>query len=508
MEASQTTPGTGPINGGNGPPDEGLSSLRAILLREAQARIAELEAETTAAEIRQQELQQEIEYLGRSLAGLEGRVSAESAAFYPRIEERFPQLTQLAADATPDQMAEALAPVFGQAARLNIEKSPDELVGVLSPIIFNLVVRVIRDAIRDLQRQIDARLQSAFSRQRSLRLLLARLQGVSSAELALRDALPGEIREIFLIQRGSGLLMAHESTGAGSIDSDLISGMLTAIRHFVNDSFETGDSSSELDEIQYGDQRIIIRGGSDIYIAVVVSGVEPAGFRAQLWQLVTQLEGQYPQRLATYNGDPASLPADLTSQLTDWRVAVSRDSQPAPMPATSKRVLLGLGCGGLVILVMGLFYLWFTIRLLPVALAAYRPTLTATTTLTPTPTATATPTPTSTPTATPGATATRTPTPTATPTATSVPPTATPTLTPAPTLTPTPAFFFTTNPVFARQSPSLNAPIIGAIETTTPVFLLGHTSDWIEVEWDAGILGVKQGWVPERYINLAGAAPP
>lgn len=508
MEASQATSGTSLNNGENGTPDEGLSNLRAILLRETQARIAQLEAEAVGAVTDRQALQQQIERLEHSLANLEGRVSAESATFYPRIEQRFPELTQIATDSTPAQMAEALAPVFGKAARLNIEKSPDELVGALSPIIVNLVVRVIRDAIHDLQRQIDARLQSAISSQRSLRLLVARLQGVSSAELTLRDALPGEIREIFLIQRGSGLLIAHESGGTGSVDSDLISGMLTAIRDFVNDSFEASDSASELDEIQYGDQRIIIRSGTEIYIAVVINGVEPEGFRAQLWQLVTQLEGRYRPRLAAYSGDPATLPADLPQWLTDWRESVSHNPKPSPMPATSKKVLLGLGCGGLLILALSVFYLWFTIRLLPVALADYRPTWTPTASLTPTPSATTTPTPTATPTVPPTATATATPEPTHTPTATSAPPTAAPTATPLPTLTPTPAFFFTTNPVFARQAPSLNAPINGAIETTTPVYLLERINGWAEVEWDAGPLGIKRGWVPEKYVNLAGVTTP
>ena len=54
---------------------------------------------------------------------------------------------------------------------------------------------------------------------------------------------------------------------------DLISGMLIAIRDFVDHSFgHLPTKDKELDEIKYGDERIIIQSGRAAYLAVVITG--------------------------------------------------------------------------------------------------------------------------------------------------------------------------------------------------------------------------------------------
>lgn len=55
---------------------------------------------------------------------------------------------------------------------------------------------------------------------------------------AFRTALPFKVEEVFVIHRESGLLLHHETRDPASMsDSDLISGMLTAIRDFAQDAF-------------------------------------------------------------------------------------------------------------------------------------------------------------------------------------------------------------------------------------------------------------------------------
>ncbi len=477
----------------NGKHERDLHALRNILLRGAQAQIAALEAETATQAAYIQQLEQE-------LSALRQRLEQTQAQLLPQVEQELPHLAHTAAEKDPEAMARAIAPVLGKAARLNTQQAPGELVGALAPIILETVAQVIRDAMHDLQRQIDARLQTLITQRRGLRTLYARLQGVSPAELALRDALPFAIREIFLIQNGSGLLMAHYSAGAESTDSDLISGMLTAIRDFVHDSFQTQPQAAagELDEIQYGDQKILLRSGPYAYLAVVISGVEPEGFHTRLYQFILALHHQAGAALAAYTGDPASLP-DLGPALSAWaQWAAAPPSSPSLTPA-SRRVLAGLGCLTLFALGLGIFYLWFTVRLLPLAWPGP-----ATATLTPTPTATVTPTPTPTPMLTAAATPTLRPSATPSPTATathrpSPTPSRPPTLTPFPT--PSPAPLYPIAPVFVRAAPDLAAPIVGAIPAGTSVRLLAVQDDWAQVAWDAGFLGLKEGWLRSRYLN-------
>ena len=174
-----------------------------------------------------------------------------------------------------------LTPVLGDAIRTSIRDHRQEMIEALYPIIGQLVVRAVSEAIRDLARGIDQRMRMSFSPAVVWRRVQARLQGVSAAELALRDALPFMVAEIFLIHRTSGLLLLHISwqSEIDTADADLIGGLLTAIRDFVQEAFGRGQEE-QLDEIHYGDLRILIEAASEVYLGVVVEGVEPAGFPA------------------------------------------------------------------------------------------------------------------------------------------------------------------------------------------------------------------------------------
>ena len=113
--------------------------------------------------------------------------------------------------------------------RVQIRDSRQDMIDALYPIIGGTVQRAIAEFARDLQRNIDNRLRSTFGPRGILRSLFARLRGVSPAELAMRDALPFQIRQVFIIQHGSGLLVAHSGSEDGDeMDTDLVSAMLTA----------------------------------------------------------------------------------------------------------------------------------------------------------------------------------------------------------------------------------------------------------------------------------------
>lgn len=225
-------------------------------------------------ENRQRDLALQVEILRR-------KAQADSEGLLARLTPIFSDLIGRQIRDSREEMAEALGPVMGEAIRVQIRDSRRDMVEALYPVIGETVQRAVGEFAREFQHNIDARLKAAFGPEGLLRTLSARLRGISPGELALRDVLPFNIREIFLIQRESGMLLAHSHPGTSDIsDSDLISGMLTAIRDFVYTSFSHGDDTEELDEIQYGRQKIIIQSGRVAYLAVVIIGVEPEGFNA------------------------------------------------------------------------------------------------------------------------------------------------------------------------------------------------------------------------------------
>ena len=135
-----------------------------------------------------------------------------------------------------------VTPVLGDVIGRTIHDSRKDMVEALYPVIGESVQRAVGEFTKEFQRNIDARLKAAFGPRGMLRTAAARMRGVSPAQLALRDSLPFSIREMFLIQHGSDLLLAHSHPGSTEVaDSDLISGVLTVIRDFVRDSFGYGD---------------------------------------------------------------------------------------------------------------------------------------------------------------------------------------------------------------------------------------------------------------------------
>lgn len=203
-----------------------------------------------------------------------------------------------------EALIEILSPIIMYAIAERVRESKDEVAEALYPAIGKSITRAVREAIRDLARTIDTKMRQGLN---SPKQLIQRwgmvMRGVDPQTAALRDMLPFEIQEIFLIHRDTGLLVHHLSNTNTLTDADLISGMLTAIRAYVRDSFGSSTDGS-LDAISYGDLRIVIEEGSIAYVAVVLQGTEPAGYQTHMREQVTSLHTELGSELRSYTGDP------------------------------------------------------------------------------------------------------------------------------------------------------------------------------------------------------------
>jgi osmotically-inducible protein OsmY len=96
----------------------------------------------------------------------------------------------------------------------------------------------------------------------------------------------------------------HESSAhSDSNDADLISGMLTAIKNFVAESFKDESGDQNLYEIQYGDSRIILERGRYTYLSIVAKGNEPVNFDDELTDLNNDIHKKYHKDLRSFNGE-------------------------------------------------------------------------------------------------------------------------------------------------------------------------------------------------------------
>jgi len=480
---------------------EELESIQAILFSQERERIRVLEerAET----FRQQALTQleNLQDQSRALSEELQQAQAELGGQVETLRQAQDDLDGLVERLTPtigemighsirnsrDVMAEALGPIMGEAIRVQIRDSRKEMVDALYPVIGETVQKSLAEFARELQQNIDARLRSTFGFRETIGMFVARIRGVSSAQLTLRQALPFAIKEIFLVQRESGLLLAHSHLETKeATDADLVSSMLTAIRDFVRDSYGGGQEGGELDEIQYGTQRIILVTGLTAYLAVVITGIEPEGFRAKLRDYLTELHVRHGRALREYNGDPAQIP-NFSPQLYALSQSESEVHSPRPLSRVQKWIIAAAILGSLACLALSCFYLQFTVALLPVA---FPPTATITATMTPSATSTSLPT----------ATSTATMTPTASPTSTATP-------SPFPSATPAAQFVFTRGNVWVRSLPQDELQPFTAVTSETPLQVLETKGDWVLISWQLPGGQSVQGWIPATWLSDPALSP-
>ncbi|WP_420631154.1 hypothetical protein [Candidatus Leptofilum sp.] len=510
-----------------------LRSAQSILLARERERIRALEEELAtyrASESTIEELQEKIEQLEAKLLQVERAYENQlldlqtnisvlnyknfgrSESLLSRLSPVFSRLIGKRIEEDREEMAKTFSPIMGEAIRTQIRNSRQDMIDAIYPIIGASVQKSVAETLREIQRNIDVRLRQTTGD--VWRQLIARIRGVSPSELALRDAIPFEIEQLFFIQRDTGLLLATYPAEDAELSSGMISGMLTAIRQFARDSFGRGRTDTDLDEIQYGDDRIIIQGGQYAYLAAVIHGIEPAGFRGKLQTFVSELHLQHEAELRAYAGDPDTLPP-LDAELANFiEIVADRQQQRKPLSRLQRWFIFIFGIGGVLFLALSCFYLQFTLALLPVAFPTQTPTSTPTATNTPTvtPSSTHTPiptntpsptlTPTLTPTNTPTFTPTFTPTPTHTPTNTPSPTnTPTPTVTLTPSLTPTPISALMIGNVFTLSEPRLFTPRTGEVIEGTAVTIVAVYDDWAKIQWiDQN--GLQEGWVLLQWIDL------
>ncbi len=415
-----------------------------------------------------------------------------------------------------DQIARAISPVIGEAIRRQVYEARDDIVDALYPIIGQTINKAMGEAIQELARTVDSRMRQSMRPQNTIKRWSARLRGVSAAEYRLRDALPFTIKEIFLIQRESGLLIHHLSAEPEAAqDRDLVSGMLTAIRDFAREAFGQG-KSGELGAIEYESQHILLQGGGAAYLALVITGVEPPGFREKMRRALIPIHEQHYDSLKNFDGSDEIL-LETAEKVLLATFPISPTALQGPLSRFQRFILLSLFlmivlppflvCGWWIWRVENTMAILLVPSPTPTATFTPTPTPTHTATTTPTPTFTPTPTSTHTPTSTntPTPTATFTPTPTSTPTTT---PSATSTSTATPTLSPFTGVMV--GNVFLRDIPSSEIEGTGLVAPLgAPVEVLAQYDNWYRVRVvipeEDGIQVV--GWVEDRWITLLKPIP-
>jgi outer membrane protein OmpA-like peptidoglycan-associated protein len=284
-------------------PDDPLSELRGLLLAADEAEVVRL----------QQRLEDP-----RSRAEDVSRVLPEAIAI--RSQE-------------DGQLTDALMPTVEEAIVRSARRNPEVLVDALFPVMGPAIRKSISNTLAEMLESLNQTLGQSFSAQGLKWRLEAWRTGKSFSEVVLLRTLLYRVEQVFLIHRKTGLLLQHVHTGgAGVADADMVSGMLTAIRDFVQDSFG-GKETEGLDAFQVGQFTIWVEQGPLAVLAGVIRGNPPRELRGVFTETIEKIHRDQARALADFEGEAA--PFERSRE--DMEACLKTQQQPGAAGVGRKR---------------------------------------------------------------------------------------------------------------------------------------------------------------------------
>lgn len=196
--------------------------------------------------------------------------------FYSHLEPYFGEKI----DDLRKRFPELFGPFITTAIKMQIRDSQDEVIDAMYPIMGKLVRKYIATEIEELGKKIDEQIQRAFSPEAWWERIKSFISGETYREPSVvTNALKPTLEEIFIIANDSGLLLGQYSFN-NLIDADMIAGMLTGIKSFVEHAFMKGPQ--EIQALEYDNYKIVVNSFPHYYMAFVVQGVLTHDLRSRI----------------------------------------------------------------------------------------------------------------------------------------------------------------------------------------------------------------------------------
>jgi OOP family OmpA-OmpF porin len=263
-----------PIEPGGALSDRPLEELRRLILGPFRGRL--------------DRLQHQVDHPPEIQPGDVGRVLPEAIAWRADRDKK---------------LALALEPVTATALHASIRKNRRVLVEALFPVMGPAIRKAVTAALQGMIQSLNQVLEYTLSL-RGLKWRLEALRtGKPLAEVVLLHTMLYQVEQVFLIHRRTGIVLQHAlAQNAVSQDPDLVSGMLTAIRDFVQDSFGAGKQDA-LNDLRVGERSIWIEQGPHALLAADIRGNPPPDVRTVLAEALDEIQFRKDGELEGFTGD-------------------------------------------------------------------------------------------------------------------------------------------------------------------------------------------------------------
>ena len=205
--------------------------------------------------------------------------------------------------AADPRFTHALTPPVERAITASVSRNPGPLADALFPVMGPAIRKAVAASLAAMVESLNRTLEQSVSWRSVVWRIEALRTGKSFGEIMLLHTLVYRVEQVFLIERTSGLLLQHVRAGTHEVrDVDLVSGMLTAIREFVQDSFRVADTDG-LEALKVGELSVWIEQGPHAVVAAVIRGVAPRTFRDTLQAALERIHLEFSDEFAQFKGD-------------------------------------------------------------------------------------------------------------------------------------------------------------------------------------------------------------
>jgi len=223
-----------------------------------------------------------------------------------RLAEMLPQVLELTTN-SQGEFSQPIQEFMAKSTLRSVKEDPQGFAEVMYPALVPAIRLMIVNSVRSLTRRLNTVIESTTTIQGLKWRFEAFRKGEAYSQVVMRKTLQYRVEQLYLIKSDSGVLIEHlVNENIGTIDSDAIAAMLSAIQSFVKDSFQSPEGDN-LNQITVGDLNVWLVHSPNATLACVVRGTIPYHLRDQLESAQDSIFSKFSQKINEFKGHEGSI---------------------------------------------------------------------------------------------------------------------------------------------------------------------------------------------------------
>ena len=223
-----------------------------------------------------------------------------------RLAEMLPQVLELTTN-SQGEFSQPIQKFIAKSTLRSVKEDPQGFAEVMYPALVPAIRLMIVNSVRSLTRRLNTVIESTTTIQGLKWRFEAFRKGEAYSQVVMRKTLQYRVEQLYLIKSDSGVLIEHlVNENIGTIDSDAIAAMLSAIQSFVKDSFQSPEGDN-LNQITVGDLNVWLVHSPNATLACVVRGTIPYQLRDQLESAQDSIFSKFSQKINEFKGHEGSI---------------------------------------------------------------------------------------------------------------------------------------------------------------------------------------------------------